>query len=187
MSWLTEDEIAALGFQDAGTNLLIDSNALIIGANFISLGSNIRIDSQVVITAGPEIVSLGDGVHIAHGSKLFGTAGINIQEGAGISSNCSIFSASDNYSSGHLSNPMTDPTKRDVKSKKVILESHVLIGSTSVILPGTKIGFGASVGALTLVHRDVPSGIIVSGNPMRKVGNRNLDLIRTLAKQEPKL
>ncbi|MEC2008393.1 heptaprenylglyceryl phosphate O-acetyltransferase, partial [Bacillus subtilis] len=35
------------------------------------------------------------------------------------------------------------------------------------ILPGVKIGDGAVVSAGTLVHKDVPAGAFVGGNPMR--------------------
>lgn len=182
MTWLSIEEISKIGFGKFGTNVLIDVDARFIGAKYIHLDNDIRIDSDVLITAGPNLVKISSGVHIAHGSKLLGTAGIEVGKGAGISSNCSIFSASDNYSSGHLANPMADSNARNITSKKVTLGEYSLLGSTSVVLPGVNIGFGASVGALTLVHRNVPSGIVVSGNPMRKVGNRDLAVLNNLVR-----
>lgn len=49
----------------------------------------------------------------------------------------------------------------------VEIGSRVMIGANSTILPGVKIGDDAIVSAATLVHKDVPAGSMVGGNPMR--------------------
>lgn len=49
----------------------------------------------------------------------------------------------------------------------VEIGSGVMIGANSTILPGITIGDGAIVSAATLVHKDVPAGAFVGGNPMR--------------------
>jgi acetyltransferase-like isoleucine patch superfamily enzyme len=49
----------------------------------------------------------------------------------------------------------------------VHIGSEVMIGANSTILPGITIGDGAIVSAGTLVHKDVPEGSFVGGNPMR--------------------
>jgi len=49
----------------------------------------------------------------------------------------------------------------------VSIGDHVMIGANSTILPGIKIGDGAIVSAATLVHKDVPAGAFVGGNPMK--------------------
>ncbi|RNF39356.1 acyltransferase [Planococcus salinus] len=48
----------------------------------------------------------------------------------------------------------------------VIIGNGVMIGANSTILPGVTIGDGAIVSAATLVHKDVPPGAFVGGNPM---------------------
>nr|WGD84317.1 heptaprenylglyceryl phosphate O-acetyltransferase [Bacillus subtilis] len=50
---------------------------------------------------------------------------------------------------------------------KVLIGDEVMIGANTTILPGVKIGDGAVVSAGTLVHKDVPDGAFVGGNPMR--------------------
>ncbi|PAV27764.1 acetyltransferase [Virgibacillus profundi] len=49
----------------------------------------------------------------------------------------------------------------------VIIGNEVLIGANSTILPGVTIGDKAVVSAGTLVHKDVPAGSFVGGNPMK--------------------
>ncbi|MDM5311825.1 acyltransferase [Peribacillus frigoritolerans] len=50
---------------------------------------------------------------------------------------------------------------------EVVIGDEVLIGANSTILPGLSIGNGATVSAGTLVHKDVPEGAFVGGNPMK--------------------
>lgn len=49
----------------------------------------------------------------------------------------------------------------------VTIGNEVLIGANSTILPGVTIGDRAIVSAGTLVHKDVPPGAFVGGNPMK--------------------
>ncbi|WP_099159907.1 acyltransferase [Virgibacillus ndiopensis] len=49
----------------------------------------------------------------------------------------------------------------------VVIGDEVMIGANSTILPGVTIGDHAIVSAGTLVHKDVPPGAFVGGNPMQ--------------------
>lgn len=49
----------------------------------------------------------------------------------------------------------------------VIIGNEVMVGANTTILPGVTIGDRAVVSAGTLVHRDVPAGAFVGGNPMQ--------------------
>jgi len=51
----------------------------------------------------------------------------------------------------------------------VVIGDNVMIGANCTILPGIKIGSGAVVAAGTVVHKDVPEGCFVGGNPMRVI------------------
>ncbi|GAB3057113.1 acyltransferase [Virgibacillus ainsalahensis] len=51
----------------------------------------------------------------------------------------------------------------------VVIGDEVLIGANSTVLPGVTIGEKAIVSAGTLVHKDVPAGTFVGGNPMKVI------------------
>ncbi len=51
----------------------------------------------------------------------------------------------------------------------VVIGDEVMIGANSTILPGVEIGDHSIVSAGTLVHKDVPAGAFVGGNPMRVI------------------
>lgn len=52
---------------------------------------------------------------------------------------------------------------------EVIIGDNVMIGANCTILPGVTIGKGAVISAATLVHKDVPAGAFVGGNPMQLI------------------
>lgn len=67
----------------------------------------------------------------------------------------------------------------------VKIGSEVMIGANSTILPGVEIGDGAIVSAGTLVHRDVPAGSFVGGNPMQVIYTKEQREQREQHKEEP--
>ncbi|EJR48813.1 hypothetical protein IIM_03990 [Bacillus cereus VD107] len=56
---------------------------------------------------------------------------------------------------------------REYRLGEIVIGNEVMIGANTTILPGVTVGDGAIVSAGTLVHRDVPAGSFVGGNPMR--------------------
>lgn len=67
-----------------------------------------------------------------------------------------------------------DPRERQIdilagKHAPVIIEDDVFIGMQSIILKGVRIGSGSVVGAGSVVNCNVPSGVIVAGNPAQVV------------------
>lgn len=53
-----------------------------------------------------------------------------------------------------------------------VIEDDVDIGGNCVILGGVTIGCGAIVGAGAVVVKDVPSGIVVVGNPAHEISKK---------------
>jgi galactoside O-acetyltransferase len=172
-----------LGFAACGSDVIIDQGARFFGASHISLGSHVRIDTFAIITAGPRPVVVGDYVHIAAGAYLFGTAGIELEAFSELSSHAIVYSASDDFTDGYLSNPTVPTRYRKVSEGHVTLRRHTVVGAGAVILPGVTLGRGCAVGALTLVKRDVAPYAIVVGQPSRQVGIRDASRLADLEQQ----
>jgi len=58
---------------------------------------------------------------------------------------------------------------KEYRLGEVFIGDEVMIGANSTILPGVTIGDGAIISAGTLVHKDVPPGSFVGGNPMQLI------------------
>lgn len=58
---------------------------------------------------------------------------------------------------------------KEYRIGNVTIGDEVMIGANSTILPGVTIGSGAIISAATLVHKDVPPGAFVGGNPMQLI------------------
>lgn len=178
---LTPDELRIFG--SVGSDVRVDRTARFFFPENVRLGSHVRIDAGVIITAGSGVV-VGNHVHIASACVLLGGSGeIRIGDFCGLSTHVSIFTASDDYSGGWLTNPTVPDRFRRLTSGPVALEKHAIVGAGSVIMPGCVIGEGASVGALSFVNKSVPSGLVVAGNPIRKVGVRDLQKLASLERE----
>ncbi|WP_405102919.1 acyltransferase [Oceanobacillus sp. FSL H7-0719] len=72
---------------------------------------------------------------------------------------------------------------KEYRIGEVIIGDEVLIGANTTILPGVKIGDGATVSAGALVHKDVPAGAFVGGNPMKVIYTREEQERRAIAEK----
>jgi acetyltransferase-like isoleucine patch superfamily enzyme len=65
--------------------------------------------------------------------------------------------------------------------KDVVIGKHVVIGSSSVILPGVELADGSAVGAMSLVTRSEEEPYVLAGIPAKRIKKR-LDNIFELEK-----
>lgn len=121
-----------------------------------------------------------------HPSVRFGYPGhIYLGDGCGIGAECHIYAgptSSIRIGDGTFIGPQAFITSDafggspdnliDVHSgheAPVKIGANVRIGAHAVILPGVAIGDGATIGAATVVTRNVPPGAIAVGNPARVI------------------
>lgn len=171
-------ELRKFGFKSVGENVKIAKNATIIGLNNVSLGNNIRIDGNVVITANSGWLTLGNYIHIGGGCHLSCIGGITLHDFSGISQGVRIYSGSDDYSGKSLTNSTIPRKYLNLKIASVSLERHVIVGSGSVILPGVTIGIGSSIGALSLVTKSLDEWGVYFGSPAKKIKPRSKDILK---------
>ncbi len=88
-----------------------------------------------------------------------------------------LFTLSDDYSGQKLTNPLLPSEYIGGAHGIVTLKKHVIVGANSVILPNLTIGEGTSVGALSLVTKDLYPWGIYAGIPVRRLKDRKKDLL----------
>lgn len=177
-SHLTDAEIAALGLTEVGANVRISRKASIYGATRLSIGSNVRIDDFVVISAGVGGIKVGSHVHIAVYTCLIGAGRIELGDFSNLSSRVSIYSSSDDFSGNSMTSPVIDDRFTNVTHLPVSIGRHTIIGTGSAVMPGANIGEGVAVGALSLVKGNLEPLGIFAGCPARKVGTRTSGMLR---------
>lgn len=174
-SFYTEEELKTLGLKAYGTNVKISRHASIYGAQNISIGSNVRVDDFCILSGH---IELGSYIHIAAYTALYGgEEGIYISDFANLSSRIAVYSVSDDYSGETLTNPMIPDKNKHVVSKPVHIGRHVIIGSTSVVLPGVDIAEGSAFGCFSFVNRSTEAWTIYAGIPAKKIKDRKKDLL----------
>ena len=166
-----------------GADCTIHPTVEIFGAEHLRIGDGVRIDCFAVISAGPGTVSIGGHTHIAAGVYIYGGGGVDIGARSKLSPLVTILSQTDDFTDGSLAGPLAPHALRHVISAPVVLERHALVGAGCVLLPGVTVGFGASVGAQSLVREDVPAHAVVAGVPARVIGTRDPERLRTLDAQ----
>jgi galactoside O-acetyltransferase len=170
--FLTAEQLIGLGFAEVGEKVLIHETVVLVGVQNICLGSNVRIDPYCVLSAGAEL-TIGSHVHIAAHVLLAGGAGIRIRDFAGISHGTKLLSTSDDFSAGVLTGPTVPLDLRKVVAAPIVIGRHAVIGANSVVLPGTRVGDGATVGALSLARGALEDWKVYAGVPARVIGVRD--------------
>jgi galactoside O-acetyltransferase len=177
MAWLRKEQINNMGFAKVGENVFISDKASFYGCQNIIIGNNVRIDDFCVLSAGKGGIIIGNYIHIAINASLIGSGKITISDYCNISSRVSIYSSNDDYSGNYMTNPMVPVEYTSVYRADVILEKHVIIGSSSVILPGVILEEGVAIGALSLVKNNCKKYCIYAGQPVRFIKKRSTKLL----------
>lgn len=177
MTQLTREDIERMGFAAVGENVMISDRASFYDTGRITLGDNVRIDDFCVLSAGAGGISIGQHVHIAVYSSLIGAGKITLSDFCNISSRVSIYSSNDDYSGATMTNPTVPSEYTGVVHADVFLGKHVIIGCGSVILPGVILEEGVAVGALSLINRNCKAFGIYTGNPARRIKERQRKLL----------
>ena len=174
-AFLTEEQLKDLGFAEVGDHVLIHETAVLVGVENMRIGSYVRIDPFCLISAGKEEVVIGSHVHLAAHVLLSGGAGITLHDFAGVSHGAKLLSRSDDFNAGVLTGPTVPAELRRVQADRITLGRHAIIGANAVILPGTVVGEGATVGALSLARGDLEAWKVHAGVPARVVASRDRD------------
>lgn len=178
-NFYTEDELKILGFKSFGKNVFISRKCSIYGAKNISIGNNVRIDDFCILSGN---LTIGNYIHIAAYSALYGQYGIEIEDFCGISARGTIYSAIDDFSGEYMISPLVPKELTNLTIGKVVLKKYVQLGCSTVVFPGCILNEGVATGAMTLIKQDIPPWKIVAGVPAVIIKERKKNLLE-LSKQ----
>ena len=175
-NFLSEEELRELGLKEYGKDVLIGRHVVLYSPEQLSLGDHVRIDDFTCISGK---VTLKNHIHISQFCGLYGgDEGIVMEDFSGLSSKCSVYAVSDDYSGASMTNPMVPAKyKPGSISSPVRIEKHAIIGCNSVVLPGVTVAEGTAVGSMSLCNRSTEAWSMYVGIPARKKGERRKDIL----------
>jgi acetyltransferase-like isoleucine patch superfamily enzyme len=156
------------GFAKVGKNVRIHPLVVISDTAAVELGDNVRIDAFTVLSARK--IKIGSNVHIGPGCSFSGHGKIELADYCGISHGCKFFTSTDDLS--YADHSIADDEHLIIGD--IIFERHATICANTVILPNVRLGYGAYVGAFSLVRRDLPRMCVAAGVPARVLKIRKL-------------
>lgn len=175
MSYLTPLELTKIGFCQVGDNVQLSSKASVYDAKRISLGSNVRIDDFCVLSGN---ITIGDNVHLStHVSLTASIEPLIIGDGSTLSYGSKLFTASDDFGGDYMFNPTYSLSHRNIDHKSIVLGKFVAVGALCAIMPGSHLGTGAVVGAMSLVKGNLRPWTIYVGTPVRVLRERSRGLL----------
>ena len=172
----SREELSKMGLKAYGEDVLIGKYAILYHPERLVIGNHVRIDDFTVISGN---VTLGNYIHISHFCGLYGgRQGIVMEDFSTLASKCSVYAESDDYSGRSMTNPtVSEKYEMYAISEKVKIEKHVIVGSSSVILPGVTLKEGTAVGSMTLCNKSTEPWSVNVGAPVRKLKDRNKDIL----------
>lgn len=170
-----------MNFKRIGVNVKIFGTSKIAYPENVEIGDNVIIDDFVLIIAKKKII-IGSNVHIASFVSITGNEELIIGDFTGLSTGCKVLTSTDDFSGPYLSNPTVPDEYKNVTSKPIIMKKFALIGANTIILPGSIIEEGVSIGANSLVNCVTEPYSVYVGSPIRKVKEKDRERILFLEK-----
>ncbi len=166
-------------FRRCGADVTIFPWTRVVSPETIAIGDSVIIDDFVLLMGG-EDTRIGSFVHLASFSCYVGGGRLVVEDFAGISSGCRVYTGNDDYLGGSLTGPTVPPQFRAAQRSFVHVGRHAIVGANSVILPGVTIGDGCAIGANSLVRSDCEPWTVYVGSPVRPVRARRKERILEL-------
>jgi len=180
MAYLTDDQLINMGFKYLGFNVKISDKASLYDIEQIEIGDYSRIDDFCVISGK---IKIGRNVHITSQCLIAGgDKGIIFDDFSAIAYGVKVFTQSDDYSGAYMTNPTVPSIYTKIAKRSIYIGRHVIVGANSIILPGSQLKEGVSVGVNSLIQGILKDWGIYSGNPVKYIRKRKQELLILEAK-----
>lgn len=175
MPYLSESQLAGMGFKRLGTNVCISDKASIYNADQMSIGDNSRIDDFCVVSGS---VTIGRNVHIAPLCLVAGgTPGVTLDDFSGLAYHANVFSQSDDYLGFTMTNPTVPAEFKKEIFAPVHIGRHAILGTAASVFPGADLPEGCALGAHSLMLKPGEPWGVYAGVPAKRVKDRAKGLL----------
>lgn len=105
-------------------------------------------------------IEVGDNFYVNHNCVILDCGKVKFGDNVFVGPNCGF------YAAGH---PLDVETRNKCIefAHPITIGSNVWIGGNSCFMPGVSVGDNTVIGALSVVTKDIPAGVVAFGNPCR--------------------
>lgn len=165
-------------FNKMGNDVLIDVGVVFNGAQNITCGNKVWIDSYSTFSLQIGELYIGNQVHIHSHTFFGGRDKIIIEDEAGISSGSRLFTSGISImpKDKKLINPMIDvydPTA--INAGPITIKKNAMVLSNCVISPNITVGEGSILLSCSFLTKSTPKYSIFIGTPAAQIGERPKD------------
>ena len=172
-----------MNFRYIGKNVKIFDTAKIIQPENISLGDEVMIADFCFIYAVGEGIEIGNFCHITEHGIIQAGGLVKMEDFSAIGPRTTILAATDDYEGNGFIGHVVLNKYRNTQFKDVIIGKHAHIGMGCIIMPGVHIGEGCSIGAGSLVTKDMPEWTICYGHPCKPIKSKPKEKILQMEKE----
>lgn len=159
-------------FNSYGLNSTVSPFRKLTGSEYISIGKDVVIYDNVVLTAWDKYLdkNFSPTIKIGNGTSIGGECHISainkIILGENVLLGRKITLVDNSHGLGNFEDLNLPPAKRNLSSKgSIIIGDNVWVGDKSTILAGVSIGRNSIIGSNSVITKDVPPNSIVGGVP----------------------
>lgn len=176
--YLSLSQLARLNFKKIGKNVLIDKNVIIPFPTNIEIGNDVRIDTMCILSSGKKgNIIIKNNVHIAPFNLIYCADHHKIvfENHSGLSAGCKLYGKSGNYDGNSLLNPTHNEEDTEIIRGDIIIHKFASIGTDSVLMPGSVIPIGTTLGAKSLytAKYKLDEWSIYAGIPVKFIKKRS--------------
>ena len=159
-------------FKSIGKNVTIWSLAKVVYPENISIGDETVIDDFCFLYGAGKGIEIGKFCHVVVHSTVQSGGLLKIGDFTGIAHGCVILAGTDDYYGDGFIGLKVFGKYRNQKLVDTTIGRHVHIGAGAIVLPGVTIGDGCSIGAGSLVTKDLPEWSICYGSPCKPIKSK---------------